>query len=114
MERHPAADGVAGRVDARRVDAGFFFDIPDHFSSELDVVVVGTAGTDVPAVAHPARFGGALRVERDDTFLVGERFVPRVIHLALAAAKRVVVHDQGDGLVALVGARHMHDELALA
>ena len=113
---HAATHREAGCVHALLVDAGDFFDSSDHFARELDVVIVGAAGTHVPARAHLAsvRGLGAIGVQRDYAFFFRKGPVLRIVELTGAAAhNRVVVYKQRNRLVTLVGIRDVHDEGAL-
>ena len=114
MVTHTATHRETGCVDALRVDAGDFFEFVNHCVRELDVVVVGAAGTDVPAVTHSTRFAGAVRVKCDYAFGVSLGLIRRTSEFAIAGtANRVVVNNERYGLVALVGIRNVHNKGAL-
>ena len=114
MVTHTATHRETGCVDTLRVDTGDFFELINHCIRELDVVVVGAARTDVPAVTHSTRFAGAVRIKRDYAFGVSLGFIWRTSKFAITrTANRVVVNNERYGLVALVGTRNVHDEGAL-
>ena len=77
MVAHATTHRETGCVNTLRVDTGDFFEFVDHCVRELDVVVVGAAGADVPAVTHSTRFAGAVWVKRDYAFGVSLGLVRR-------------------------------------
>ena len=111
MVTHTATHRETGCINALGIDADLFFNGLDHFARELDVVIVRAARTHVPACTHHGLSTSAIRVEGDDAFRVCLGLVSGTAELALArTADRVVVNNERYRLVALVGARHMHDE----
>ena len=113
MVTHTATHRETGCVNALLVDANLFFNGLDHFARELHVVIVGAARTNVPTRTHLSGVSRlrAIGVQRDNAFGVCLSLVGRAIELTLTAThNRMVVHNERYRLVALVGARHVHDE----